>query len=74
MSTETIPGGAYRNADGTWVNAHGKKIAPPKGLPKAEAPAEPSAEAGGEGKPETAAEKRERLKAEKEAAKKEAEG
>lgn len=31
--TNTIPGGAYRLPDGTWVNAQGKRIPAPKELP-----------------------------------------
>lgn len=30
---ETIPGGAYKTAAGTWVNAKGEPIAAPKNLP-----------------------------------------
>lgn len=35
---KTIPGGAYQNPDGTWVNAQGKPIKPPReeDLPKIE--------------------------------------
>jgi hypothetical protein len=28
---ETIPGGAYQNPDGSWINAKGERIAAPKG-------------------------------------------
>jgi hypothetical protein len=33
MSTDTIPGGAYKTSDGRWVNAQGKPIPEPKNLP-----------------------------------------
>lgn len=41
---QTIKGGAYQNADGSWINAHGKPIPTPKvgAAQPPSAPAEPS--------------------------------
>lgn len=51
MPTETVKGGAYKTAEGRWVNANGKPIPEPKDLPSLVDPSEempPAAPSSGE--------------------------